>query len=230
MILIFIAIVVGLAAVASVIYLLKRGTVDSSSAPAFAPPPVPRGLFEHSASEAEQTELSAAKEALARRAALIERASSGEVAALLEAHELNDSKLYSEVLDALVEQAATRRETLRELVSLVGSSDGLRANIRLADLVIEAWKQEPTGRATADSLHIAALSDDAATYQTAVDLVIEYSRSGRLPQVASADLLALAESQYWVLSSEARSSGAGFALKQRLAGVRRELTAATSTR
>ncbi|MEK6299226.1 MAG: hypothetical protein AABO41_00765 [Acidobacteriota bacterium] len=229
MILAFIAILVVLAAAASVMYLLKRNNPDPRCAPALEPP-VQRGLFDHSVKNAEQTELLAADEAFERRAALTKRAAAGEAAALLDAHELNDAKLCREVLDALVEQAATRRETLSALVSLVASSNGLRANIRMAELVIEAWKNEPTSRGTADTLHIAALSDDATTYQAAVELVSEYSRSGRLPQVSAADLIALAESQYWVLSSEARSSGAGFALKQRLARVRRELTAATSTR
>lgn len=228
MILIFIAMIVVLAAAASAMYLLKRHTADPSSASAFEPP-VQRGLFDHSVKNTEQPELPVA-DAFARRAALTKRAASGEVEALLDARELNDAKLSREVLDALVDQAATQPETLRALVSLVASSDGLRANTRLAELVIEAWKHEPTIRATGDALHIAALSDDAATYQAALELVIGYSRSGRLPQISAADLIALAESQYWVLSSEARSSGAGFALKQRLAGVRRELTAATSTR
>jgi hypothetical protein len=228
MILIFIALLVAGAAAAA-IYVWQRGAADSNGEDALAPP-VRRGLFDHFPNEPDQTEASAAHEAFQKRAVLKKRASEGDVESLRDAHELADAELYHEVLDLLVEQAATRQETLRALVSQIATSNNLRANIRMAELVIEAWKNEPTGRATAEALHIAALSDDATTYQAAVETAIGYSRNGRLPQLSPDDLIALVESQYWVLSSEARSSGAGFALKQRLAGVRRELTTAATTR
>jgi hypothetical protein len=229
MIFIFIALVVALAAAVAAMYRWQRGVADSSGDRALASP-VQRGLFDHSANGPDRAKVSAANQAFQNRAALKKRASEGDVESLRDAHESADVGLYCEVLDALVEQAATRQETLQALVSQIATSNNLRANIRMAELVIEAWKNEPTRRATAEALHIAALSDDATTYQAAVEAAIEYSRSGRLPQLSAEDLIALVESQYWALSSEARSSGAGFALKQRLAGVRRELTTATTTR
>jgi hypothetical protein len=227
MILIFIALLV--AGAAAAMYVWQRGAPDSSGDRALASP-VRRGLFDHFANEPDQAEASAANEAFQKRALLKKRASEGDVESLRDAHQLADAGLYREVLDLLVEQAAARQETLRALVSQIATSNNLRANIRMAELVIEAWKNEPTGRATAEALHIAALSDDATTYQAAVEAAIGYSRNARLPQLSADDLIALVESQYWVLSSDARSSGAGFALKQRLAGVRRELTTAATTR
>jgi hypothetical protein len=48
-------------------------------------------------------------------------------------------------------------------------------------------------------------------------------RDGRLTNLTGEDLRTLAESEFWVLSSESRTSGAGFVLKQRLASLRQEL-------
>ena len=227
MIFTFIALLLAVAAAA--IYLWQREATDSSSDRALASP-VRRGLFDHFSGGPDRAEALEANQAFQARASLKKRASEGDVESLRAAYELADAGLYHEVLEALVEQAATGQETLRALVSQIATSNDLRANIRLAELVIEAWKNEPGRRATAEALHIAALSDDATTYQAAVELAIEYSRSGRLPELSAEDLIALVESQYWALSSDARSSGAGFALKQRLAGVRRELTTAATTR
>jgi hypothetical protein len=227
MTLIFIVLVVAVSA--ALMYLWLRSPSDSSNNRVLAPPVV-RGLFDHSATGIGQSEPSAAADALPRRAALKRRAGEGDVEALRGAHALADARLYCEVLDALVEQAAARQETRRALVSEIATSNSLRANIRLAELVIQAWKDQPTKPATAEALHIAALSDDAKTYQAAVELAVEYSKSGKLPELSVEDLIALVESQYWALSSEARSSGAGFAMKERLAGVRRELTTAATTR
>ena len=229
MFLIFIGLLVVVAAAASAMYLLKPRSAEPGAVNGLEPFEH-RGLFDYSVNNAEQAQIQLNQKADDLNAAVMKRAASGEIAALLDAHRLNDAKLSREVLDALVEHAAKIPETLRALVSLVASNEGLRANSRLAELVIEAWRREPNRRATSETLHIAALSDDAATYQKAVELVIEYSRNGRLALVSPTELIALAESQYWVLSSEARSSGAGFALKQRIADVHRELTAATSTR
>jgi hypothetical protein len=229
MVLIFIALLVALAAAVCAIYLGPRVRSNLSSDRALRPP-TPRGLFGHPGENPERAKGEAADEVSRRHSVLTKRASEGDLAALRDAGDLGDAKLCRDLLDLLVEQAATRRETLRALVSEVASSNTLRANIRLAELAIEAWKHEPTQRSTAETLHVAALSDDAQTYQAAVDLAVEYWRNGRLTRLSAEDLIALVESQYWVLSSEARSSGAGFALKQGLAGVRRELTTAASTR
>ena len=229
MIFIFITFVVVLAVAVFAIYLGPRVRANLSSDRAVRPR-APRGLFDHPGENLERAKPDQAVEASKRRRALTKRASEGDLAALRDAEELGDAELCRDVLDVLVEQAAARHETLRALVSEVAASNTLRANIRLAELAIEAWKHEPTKRSTAETLHVVALADDAQTYQAAVDLAVEYWRSGGLPRLSAEDLIALVESQYWVLSSEARSSGAGFALKQGLAGVRRELTTAASTR
>jgi hypothetical protein len=75
-------------------------------------------------------------------------------------------------------------------------------------------------------LHIAALSDEAAVYQTAVESVLFFWREGRLTEISPLELRSILEGEFWILSSTTRSSGAGFLLKRTLAKVRGELEAA----
>jgi hypothetical protein len=72
-------------------------------------------------------------------------------------------------------------------------------------------------------LHAASLSDDAAVYQKAVETALRAWREQELNDLSAQDLQALFTSEFWVLSSGTRSSGAGFILKRALASARREL-------
>jgi hypothetical protein len=72
-------------------------------------------------------------------------------------------------------------------------------------------------------LHIAALADDAKNYGRAVELVLMSWRDGTLSDVSARELQALFNSEYWVLSSRIRTSGAGFVLKETLSSANREL-------
>jgi hypothetical protein len=196
------------------------------------PPPNAGGLFSGPASEdydgdGINEELINASE---QRAELIERARQGDLVALSDAHAAGNLKLYSETLDALIEQASGRQESMSALVNHIAKSDELRANTDLAGRVLANWKAAPDRRSTIEALHIAALSDDAAAYQNAVEEALRFWQSGRLTGISAEELLALVESQYWVLASEARLGGAGFALKRMLADVRRKLAAATPAR
>ena len=75
-------------------------------------------------------------------------------------------------------------------------------------------------------LHVAALSDDATVYQAAVETALEFWRKGFLPKISPQELLAILEGEFWLLSSNTRSSGAGFLLKRTLSSARRELETA----
>jgi len=165
-----------------------------------------------------------------RKQELRELARSGDLNALTEAHSAHDSALYADVLDGLVEWASERQENLAALVSLVSKSNELRANKQLARRLIETWKTAPDRRSTTEMIHIAALSDDALTYEQAVEAALEVWRSGRLPGFSPEELVELFVSQYWVIAPEARRGGVGFALKRRLLGVRRELATTTPAR
>jgi len=158
---------------------------------------------------------------------LIERAQQGDFAALQKAR--HEAPLYQAVLNALIDWSE-RQGDIAPLVRHLARSDDLRANVRLAERVIAAWQAAPDRRSTVDMLHVAALADDANTYRRAVDLATEAFKNGRLRSFSTDELLALLESQFWALNSEAQRGGDGFALKQRLAEARRELAAAASAK
>jgi len=88
---------------------------------------------------------------------------------------------------------------------------------------IRAFQDSPNRNSTAKLLHITALSDDAKNYGRAIELVFLSWRDGSLSDLSAADLKALINSEYWVLSSRTRTSGAGFVLKETLSSANREL-------
>jgi hypothetical protein len=161
---------------------------------------------------------------------LIDRARAGDLTTLSETHSLEDAGLYDSVLDALIDSASDNQETFSALVSHISKSNELRANKRLAERLITTWEAAADRRSTIEMLHIAALSGDAATYQQAVELVTSFWKNGKLIEFSPDELLELFDSQFWILAPEARRGGAGFALKRKLAGVRRELATMTPAR
>jgi len=217
-----------LAAAASTVYRLQSAKPDARREP-LLPPPDFSGLF----TDKEVTPVDAPdedNEISRRRASLLERAAQGNKDALLEAQATGDGALYKEILDNLVTYTETCQESLPALVAFIAKNDQLRGNARLARRAIEMWKAAPDRRSTIEMAHIAALSDDPATYETAIETALRFWREGRLSSMTAKDLQALIESQYWALAPEARQGGAGFALKQRIAGIRRELAVATPAR
>jgi hypothetical protein len=88
---------------------------------------------------------------------------------------------------------------------------------------IRAFQNSPDRHSTAKLLHVAALSDDAKNYGRAIELVLLSWRDGNLSDLPAKDLQALINSEYWVLSSPSRTSGAGFVLKETLSNANREL-------
>jgi len=88
---------------------------------------------------------------------------------------------------------------------------------------IKAFQKSPDRNSTAKLLHAAALSDNAKNYGRAVELVLLSWRDGNLSDLSARELQALFNSEYWVLSSHTRTSGAGFVLKGTLASANREL-------
>ena len=88
---------------------------------------------------------------------------------------------------------------------------------------IHAFQQSPNRNSTAKLLHVAALSDNARTYGRAIELVLMSWRDGSLTDLSAREIQTLFNSEYWVLSSSTRTSGAGFVLKRTLASATREL-------
>jgi len=88
---------------------------------------------------------------------------------------------------------------------------------------IKAFQEAPNRTTTTNLLHVAALADDAKNYGRAVELVLMSWQDGSLSDLSARELQALFNSQYWVLSSRTRTSGAGFVLKETLSSANREL-------
>ena len=178
-------------------------------------PPQPAGLF----SDVKPAELPSPTED--PKKAIIESATKGDKDALTQANALKDATLYEEVLNLFVAQVDSEPKLL-SLVSHVKRNE-LPVTKALAQKAITYWKVSPDKDSTAKMLHLAALSDDAETYRQAVEVALNSWRNGKLPDVSAMELQALINGEFWVLSSNARSSGAGFVLKRTLATAKREL-------
>jgi hypothetical protein len=235
MISVLVILLIALAAAAFTVSILRKALPGEGQKKAL-PPPAGRGLFSGQAFEDKAGGIDEKPvRASGRKTELIARARLGDTGVLSDAHATGDAGLYKEVLDALIEQACerpeqSRQEAILDLVNQIAKGDELRANTKLAEIIISNWKDAPDRRSTIEMLHIAALSDDAATYQKAVEEVLRVRQKGKLTGIAAEELLALVESEYWVLASEARLGGAGFRLKRMLADVRRKLATATPAR
>ena len=88
---------------------------------------------------------------------------------------------------------------------------------------IRQFQQSPDRNTTTQLLHAAALADDAKNYERAIELVLMSWRDGSLSDLSAKELQSIFNSEYWVLSSRTRTSGAGFVLKQTLSSANREL-------
>jgi len=210
--------------VASFAILRTRRHTSTEDTQRLPPGLSPRGLFD--APDAAE-EARAREEARQRLFAdgLRERAARGDLSALNEAAGAGDPALYRFVLDGLVGRCAGDAESLRSLSSHIARGDGLRASPELAEMLLGQWRLAPAPASTAELLRVSALSDDAGTFGRAVSEVLQLWEGGRLAGVGADALRALFEAEYWLLSSEARVSGAGFVLKQKLADARRRLGA-----
>ena len=178
-------------------------------------PPQPAGLF----SDFKPAELPSPTED--PKKAVIESATKGDRTALAQAHALNDSALYEEVLNLFVEQIDSEPKLL-SLVSHVTRNE-LPVTKALAKRSIDYWENSSDKDSTAKMLHLAALSDDAETFRQVVELALSSWRNGKLPDISAVELQSLINGEFWILSSNTRSSGAGFVLKRTLATAKREL-------
>ena len=202
------------ALIAIAIYFWQKAA--NTSQPGELPlPPRPAGLF----SDFKPAELPSPAED--PKKTLIESAAKGDKNALEQAHALNDKTLYEDALNIFVAQIDSEPKLL-SLVSHVTRNE-LPVPKALAQKSIDYWKDSPDRHSTAKMLHLAALSDDAETYRLAVEVALSSWRDGKLPDVSAVELQSLINGEFWVLSSNTRSSGAGFVLKRTLATAKREL-------
>lgn len=191
------------------------------------PPPEWRGLFIDGIPEGRisaEGESEASANNLRQRIVLRDRIAEGDRSALQEARNIDnsdDTGFYEEALNSLID-SANSEPRLFALVSYVTRHE-LPVNKKLAERFIDSCKSIRDRSATAKMLHLAALSNDAAVYQRAVETALEFWRTGHLSDVPPQELRSILEGEFWLLSSATRSSGAGFLLKSALSVARREL-------
>jgi len=190
------------------------------SAPILPPNPDFYGLFAEAPSKTEGKvkELVAQRELAASN--LIDRARQGDRSVLTEAKATSDA-VYDRALGELLEHAASDAALL-SLMSYVAQND-LPVNRGLARAVSASWRKSPDRANTAKALHFAALSDEADIYGETVEETMRFWREGKLAELSKAELRALFDGEFWILSAHTRSSGAGFVLKRTLDSARREL-------
>jgi hypothetical protein len=207
--------------VASIAILRSKRQPSRDDAGYFHPDARPPLLFSGEDKQ-DETEKEAGEDASAAfRRSLISRAAQGDFEVLKDAS--GDAGVYRLVLDRLVERAVSAEE-LGALADFIRGNEGLRASTALAGLLLEDFESSPSQASVTRLLRAAALSDDASVFERAVSSVARARKEGRLDGLRAEELQALFEGEYWLLSSEAKRSGAGFLLKQRLAHARRELS------
>lgn len=217
-------------ATAFAVYRRQQNKLLAGRAQRELPPRPPRSLFADT-----QQALDASARALPeqrahgymeQRAAFMTRAASSDLSVLEDAHRTGDAALYRVVLNELVERALKADEKMSALVSYIQGHGTLRGSVELAEAYSAVWQETPDRATTATMLHLAALADDADTYRKAAEIACLFKQSGQLPQLTGAELQQLLDSQYWLVAADARRTGAGFVLKQRLISLRDELAAA----
>ena len=152
------------------------------------------------------------------------RAASGDLSVLDAAQKNFDRKVYDEILSALIQRVESDAHLLSLLTHVTRHE--LPVSKALAQATINSWQSSPDRGSTPRTLHITALADDAQLYQSTIETALSFWKQGSLPNVSAAELRSLFDGEFWVLSSNTRSSGAGFILKRALAKARRELEAA----
>ena len=206
------------------LYLWQKPRPDTSEK-VLPPPPNARGLFSPDPSSLKQEEAERlAIIAAEKNEQLIARAQKGDRSALTDASRNGNGDLYDRLLSEFVQRADTDPKLLA-LMSYV-TQNNLPVNDKLAQAAVASWEHSPDRAATAKALHFAALSDSAEIYRTTVETAVRLWREQKLSNLSAAELRALFDGEFWVLSPRVRSSGAGFVLKQTLASARRELEAA----
>jgi hypothetical protein len=210
--------------VSLLIYRRIRPRDQSDFVPALPPAPHP-SLFEPDRKQiAELREKQAQNDAQLRLGPWLERARNGDIQVLSEINAAPDDPAYDLVLTKLVERSPSFAE-LSVLAAFVVDHE-LPANRILARAVMDHCRHSPDRSAAIMLLHLAARTNDANVFSEAFDLLVNARTPGHLSAWSASELMTLAESEFWSMTDQARDSGAGFLLKQKLADARRDLAAA----
>ncbi len=211
-----------LAAVASLSYFInRRKSLPQATQDLFDLPTNNRSLFapdeeELSLWQKEQDEKLQAEKQAELRQDLLTRAEIKDYNTLLEAKTFGDSRLYDELFKLLM------RIDSDKLADFV-TRNGLPVNADLVELSLKKLKARPSLDNLVKFLHLSALTNSAEVYLSAIETTKILWNEKQLGDISAERLVEILESHYWLLAGEARVSGAGYLLKEKLASVRREI-------
>lgn len=224
MILLFILFVIISATAASIAFFVTRRKELPPTPPqeTFNPTPKYRSLFEPDEEELrqwqkEQDEKAKTEKAAELRQDLLKRAESQDFNSLLEAKVYGDSRLYDEVFQVLLRNDADK---LADFVT----KNSLTVNTGLVELSAKKLSESPTLDNLLKLVHLSALTNSAEIFLQVLETTSELWKEKRLNEISAEKLIEVLESHYWLLATEARVSGAGYLLKEKMASMHREIS------
>ena len=121
----------------------------------------------------------------------------------------------NDALEILTDRARLNEDVLA-LCSFVVNHKTLNVNQKLVNKFQICWETAPNLQKTTEFFELALRADDARLFQSVFNEAEQFIKSGKLSDLNLNELRELASSHFWLLSSNARMSGAGFWLKQKL--------------
>lgn len=220
-------IAVGLVSILGFSFYLKRKTklIGSENQKQFAEPPLYRSLFEPN--DAERRALKIEQQSEKRKnfqQEIFAKADANDFYALLEAQSF-EVNFYNEVLSKLIQNAenAEKDEKLFSLCAFLDENN-LRTNIEIVARLKTVWQKSFDKKDTIQLLHFSAKTESAEIFSETLETVIQHWQKDFIKNISFEELKRLVESEFWLLPANARTSGAGFLLKQKLANLRREVS------
>ncbi len=226
-IIIFASLLIAAALRFSIVRENRRRTLEPQSAQEFEQP-VYRSLFAPTAEEAAGFKRFEAEKLLAaerenQKRNLIRRAELGDFDVLIEANELGDSIFYRKTLDSLTETNKIETASFFQLAAFV-SSNQLPTDKTFAQTVLAKWRENPQTYFLPTVLHISVLTESAENYLKTIEAIFDSWKQNGLKKVSANQLFAAFDAHFRLLPTSARTSGAGFLLKEKLASIRREVS------
>lgn len=143
-----------------------------------------------------------------------------EFGALPEIKSIADEKLRRDALEILTERAA-KDEDVCALVAFVLAHREIEPNNGLVRAFQKIWRREPNRLATVQMFRLAAETNDAELLLDVLTESEQFAAANKLNDLTASEISDLANSHYWLLDELARTSGAGFMLRQKFAQSRR---------
>ena len=137
-----------------------------------------------------------------------------------------DEKLFAKSWEDAVEILTGRTRSVQDVRLLTSFclDNEINVNASLVNSFHKIWAESPDAKTTVEMFRLVANVNDAELF---LDVLIEaeqFVKTQKLSEISAAELSELAESHYWLLSQQTRTSGAGFLVKQKMTDMRSEWT------